>query len=295
MAPRIRPMTSKQNAPPIHSLYFKSVFIFFLDNVSWVCKPCLNSEPKRACCSMRFLVSWTHPHFGRRVPRLCTAPVENTSRNAVVFCYHGRRGDTYHVRGIDFVSPGRIAFVVSPEPLCVIGFVVRSRRLTPIVYRQLIHLLLALPLLALPTLGQETVFDVPSPDLLDKHKVYGELDGTARPVDPVYTFEPRVVVGLGHGIEAGLNFIGLSEPSSGQVILAPTVKWRLWNSGESAWSFFVGDNVFFPVRKRDHNAANYFYAEFAKVFRRGTWIGGRLRLYEKCGGARATRGRAVCP
>ena len=191
----------------------------------------------------------------------------------MVFCYHGRRGDTYHVRGIDFVSPGRIAFVVSPEPLCVIGFVVRSRRLTPIVYRQLIHLLLALPLLALPTLGQETVFDVPSPDLLDKHKVYGELDGTARPVDPVYTFEPRVVVGLGHGIEAGLNFIGLSEPSSGQVILAPTVKWRLWNSGESAWSFFVGDNVFFPVRKRDHNAANYFYAEFAKVFRRGTRIG----------------------
>jgi len=122
-------------------------------------------------------------------------------------------------------------------------------------------------------LGQETVFDVPNPDVLDKGKVYGELDETARPVNPVYTFEPRVVVGLGHRIEAGLNFIGLSEPSSGQVIIAPTVKWRLWDGGKSAWSFLVGDDVFFPARKEDYDAGNYFYAEFAKVFRTGTRIG----------------------
>ena len=32
--------------------------------------------------------------------------------------------------------------------------------------------------------AQETVFDVPSPDVLDKAKVYGELDGTVRPVNP---------------------------------------------------------------------------------------------------------------
>jgi len=126
--------------------------------------------------------------------------------------------------------------------------------------------------LAVPIFGQETVFDVPSPDILDKGKVYFELDGTARPVDPAYTFEPRVVVGVGHRIEAGLNFIGLSEPSSGQGIIAPTVKWRLWDGGESGWSFFVGDDLFFPVRKRDYNAGNYFYAEFAKVFHRGTRI-----------------------
>lgn len=140
-------------------------------------------------------------------------------------------------------------------------------------YRKLAFFLLALPLLALPSFAQETVFDVPSPDILDKGKVYGELDGTARPVNPVYTFEPRVVVGLGYRIEAGVNFLDLSEPSSGQMIIAPTVKWRLWDGGKSGWSFFVGDDVFFPARNGNYNAGNYFYAEFVKVFHTGTRIG----------------------
>jgi len=114
------------------------------------------------------------------------------------------------------------------------------------VYRPLVVFLLAVPflVLALATLGQETVFDVPSPDILEKGKVYGKLDGTARPVDPVYTFEPRVVVGLGYRIEAGVNFIGPSEPYSGQLTIASTVKWRLWDGGESGWSFFAGDDIF---------------------------------------------------
>jgi hypothetical protein len=133
--------------------------------------------------------------------------------------------------------------------------------------------LLLLPFLALPAPAQETVFDVPSPDILDRGKVYGEIDGTARPVNPFYTFEPRVVAGLGHGIEAGVNFIGLSEPSSGQNIVAPTVKWRIWDGKASGWSFFVGDDVFFPARKTNYDAGNYFYAEFAKLFHGGTRIG----------------------
>ena len=140
-------------------------------------------------------------------------------------------------------------------------------------YRSLAFFLPMLLLFSLPARAQETVFDVPSPDILDKGKVYGELDFTARPVDPLYTFEPRVVVGMGHRIEAGLNFIGLSKPSSGHVILAPTVKWRLWGGRKSGWSFFIGDDLFLPARKRDYHAGNYFYAEFAKVFRSGTRIG----------------------
>jgi hypothetical protein len=139
--------------------------------------------------------------------------------------------------------------------------------------RVLAFFLFLLPFVSLPLFAQETVFDVPSPDILDKGKIYGELDGTARPVNPVYTFEPRVVVGLGHRIEAGLNFIGLSEPASGQNIIAPTVKWRLWDGGTSGWSFFAGDDIFFPARKTNYNAGNYFYAEFAKIFHGGTRIG----------------------
>jgi hypothetical protein len=113
--------------------------------------------------------------------------------------------------------------------------------------------------------GQQTVFDVPSADVLDKGKVYGELDGTVRPVGPQSTFTPRVVVGVGHRIEAGVNFNGLTAPTTGQLEISPTVKWRLWNREASGWSLYIGDDLFFPVRERTYDAGNYFYASFATL------------------------------
>jgi len=121
--------------------------------------------------------------------------------------------------------------------------------------------------------AQETVFDVPSADILDKGKVYGELDGTARPVDPIYTFTPRVVVGIGHQIEIGANFNGLTTPVTGELNFSPTIKWRLWNVGTTGWSFYAGDDLFFPVRQRSYSAGNYSYAFFAKEWKDGTRVG----------------------
>lgn len=136
--------------------------------------------------------------------------------------------------------------------------------------------LLAFFLLVLPcynAYGQETVFDVPSADVLAAGKVYGELDGTVRVVNPLATFTPRVVVGVGHGIEVGANFDGLSAPTLGQLDISPTVKWRLWKDEASDWSFYVGDDLFFPVRQRTYNAGNYAYAAFAKQWKHGTRVG----------------------
>lgn len=120
--------------------------------------------------------------------------------------------------------------------------------------------------------GQETVFDVPSADILDKGKVYGELDGTLRPVDFLATFTPRIVVGIGHGIEVGVNIDGLSAPGLDALEISPTVKWRLWKAKTSGWSFFVGDDLFFPVHRRTYDAGNYVYASFAKEWKHGTRI-----------------------
>lgn len=117
--------------------------------------------------------------------------------------------------------------------------------------------------LARSAAAQETVFDVPSADVLDAGKVYGELDGTVRPVNPAATFTPRVVVGIGHDIEVGLNFNGLAAPSTGQLDLSPTMKWKPWHT-DDGWSFYVGDDLFFPVRDRGYNAGNYVYAAVAK-------------------------------
>jgi hypothetical protein len=107
--------------------------------------------------------------------------------------------------------------------------------------------------------GQQTVFDVPSADVLDKGKVYGELDGTVRPMDPLATFTPRVV--------------GLSAPTLDQLEISPTMKWRLWKGKTSGWSFYLGDDLFFPVRKRTYDVGNYVYAFFAKEWKHGTRIG----------------------
>ncbi len=120
--------------------------------------------------------------------------------------------------------------------------------------------------------AQQTVFDVPSADVLDKGKVYGELDGTAQSADPLFTYTPRIVVGIGHQMEAGVNFDGLSSPTIGQLEVSPTIKWRPWRNDASGWCFYVGDELFFPVRDRTYNAGNYFYAAFAKQWKRGTRI-----------------------
>ena len=135
--------------------------------------------------------------------------------------------------------------------------------------------MLVLLLAAFPVRGayaQQTVFDIPSADVLDEGKVYGELDGTLRPVDPLATFTPRVVFGIGRQIEAGINFDGSSAPTLGELEVSPTVKWRLWNSKTSGCSFFVGDDLFFPVRERTYNAGNNVYAAFAKEWKHGTRI-----------------------
>jgi hypothetical protein len=120
--------------------------------------------------------------------------------------------------------------------------------------------------------GQETVFDVPNADILDAGKVYGELDGTVRVVDPLATFTPRVVIGIGHQIEVGVNFDGLSAPTLGPLEISPTVKWRIWKSEATGWSFYVGDDLYFPVRERTYNAGNYVYASFAKQWKHGTRV-----------------------
>jgi hypothetical protein len=121
--------------------------------------------------------------------------------------------------------------------------------------------------------GQQTVFDVPSADVLDKGKVYGELDGTVRLANSLATFTPRVVIGVGHQIEVGMNFDGPSAPILDQLEISPTVKWRLWKGKTSGWSFYVGDDVYLPVRKRTYGAGNYVYAFFAKEWKQGTRIG----------------------
>lgn len=65
--------------------------------------------------------------------------------------------------------------------------------------------------------AQQTIFNVPSTDVLDKGKVYAELDASLKPTDgsdvaKFSSFVPRVVVGAGSNVELGLNVTGNIQP-----------------------------------------------------------------------------------
>ena len=132
-------------------------------------------------------------------------------------------------------------------------------------------------LCAAPARAQQTIFNVPSSDVLDKGKVYGELDVTFKPNDDAgnvvgrfSSFVPRVVVGTGGKVEVGLNIIGNIQPGDDVTTFVPAVKWKVYDGGDNGVSVVVGDNVFIPARNRElltFDVGNYVYAQVSKTFK----------------------------
>jgi hypothetical protein len=126
-------------------------------------------------------------------------------------------------------------------------------------------------------IGQQAIFNVPSSDILDKGKVYVELDATFKPnsqdsVGRFSSFVPRVVIGIGGDVEIGLNVVGNIQPGADTTTLAPAAKWRIYNGGDNGWSIVVGDNLYIPVRNRSYNIGNYAYTQVSKAFSSGTRV-----------------------
>ena len=129
--------------------------------------------------------------------------------------------------------------------------------------------------LSLTAHAQQTIFNVPSTDVLDRGKVYFELDLSAKPNDSdalnkFSSFVPRVVVGAGGRVEVGLNITGNIQPGPDTTTLVPTVKWKFYQGKDNGVALIVGDNLFLPVRNKSYNAGNYVYTEFSKTFKQGT-------------------------
>ncbi|HKR83265.1 MAG TPA: hypothetical protein VJS37_03765 [Terriglobales bacterium] len=118
--------------------------------------------------------------------------------------------------------------------------------------------------LSTSALAQETIFNVPSVDVLERGKVYGEFDFAYLGETNAGGYTPRMVAGIGHQIEVGLNLNGISTPGPSQTTLTPTIKWRPYN--QNGWACVVGNEVFLPVQNRTYNLGNYFYAALTKTF-----------------------------
>ncbi len=124
--------------------------------------------------------------------------------------------------------------------------------------------------LSVSVAAQETIFNVPSGDILDRGKLYSELDVTYRPSDSLKTFTPRLVVGVGKKVEVGVNVTGIASPITSQTTITPTIKWKAYDGGSNGWSFLVGDNLFIPVQNKTYDAGTWVYAEFVKSWKTNT-------------------------
>jgi len=114
---------------------------------------------------------------------------------------------------------------------------------------------------AVPVRAQQTIFNVPSADVLDKGKTYLELDVLGRPQDPNFAvFTGRGAYGFGANVEAGVNFGGFLVPGRSVPIATPNIKWQPWHNDELA--FTTGAFGLFYLRgSRDGNPAALWYGE----------------------------------
>ncbi len=123
--------------------------------------------------------------------------------------------------------------------------------------------------------AQQTIFNVPSTDVLDRGKVYLELDAAFKPnnqelVRRFSAFTPRAVFGVGGNVEIGLNVTGNIQPGADSTTLVPNVKWRFYQNKKKDVALIAGTNVFIPVRNRTYNVGSYSYVAGSKTFREKT-------------------------
>jgi len=132
--------------------------------------------------------------------------------------------------------------------------------------------------MCMKTQAQQTVFNVPTTDVLDKGKVYFELDVSAKPndsaaVNKFSSFVPRLVVGAGHRIETGVNILGNIQPGADSTIVSPTIKWKVYDGKDNGWAIVLGDNMFIPVHNRAYDAGIYTYVMTQKTLNQSTRVG----------------------
>src|SRR5690349_1444796 len=126
---------------------------------------------------------------------------------------------------------------------------------------------------AVSAAAQQTVFNVPTADVLEKGKVYVELDASFKPNNQAALrkfsgFAQRVVIGAGGNVEVGLNVTGNINPGADSTTLVPSVKWRFYQNEKSQIAFFGGTNFFIPVRNRSYKFGSYTYAAIAKTIKK---------------------------
>jgi len=143
--------------------------------------------------------------------------------------------------------------------------------------------------------GQQTIFNVPTSDVLDVGKVYVELDASFKTNDEdalrrFSSFVPRLVVGVGGNVEVGLNVTGNIQPGADSTTLVPTVKWKFYKNEKKQFALFGGTNVYLPVRNRAYNLGSYSYIALSKTIKKSRITAGGFVASKNVFAPNAVRG-----
>lgn len=147
---------------------------------------------------------------------------------------------------------------------------VSSPRARP--WLRLVGVALLLGLSAAAARGQQTIFNVPSADVLDPGKLYLEEDTLWRPQDPDFAvFTMRGVYGFGGHLEGGFNFGGFVTPGRSIPTAVAAVKWQPLKEG--AFALTVGAHGLFFLRgAADGEPSGFFYGHASYAFPTNTRI-----------------------
>lgn len=148
---------------------------------------------------------------------------------------------------------------------------------------------------AITVSAQQTIFNVPSTDILDKGKVYVELDAAFKTnnQDSLRRFSsltPRIVVGVGRKTEIGLNVIGNIQPGADSTTLVPTAKWKFYDNEKSKIALIAGTNLYIPIRNRSYKFGSYSYVSGSKTIKNTRLTAGGLVASKNVFAPKAVRG-----
>ena len=122
------------------------------------------------------------------------------------------------------------------------------------------------------TFAQSTIFNIPSTDAVAAKKVYVEFDFISHleshDKGGFQTYVPRVVVGLGKGLEVGLNVAATNSAGPTAVYAQPNVKWRFYGNDDNGVAVSGGAIAYVPLKDRDFlDSFGFFYSNVSKKFK----------------------------
>lgn len=143
--------------------------------------------------------------------------------------------------------------------------------------------------------AQQTIFNVPSADILDRGKVYFELDASFKTnnqdaLRKFSSFVPRIVIGIGGNVEVGLNVTGNLQPGADSTALVPTVKWRFYQNKKNDTALIAGTNFYIPVRNLAYDFGTYSYLAVSKTIKKTRLTAGGYVASKNVFASSATRG-----